>query len=182
MKFESKLKKEYTEKFSKELMKELDLKNPMQVPNLEKIVVNVGLGAAKENGSLMEQVVENITLITGQKPIITKSQKAISNFKIREGMPIGVKVTLRGFKMWAFLEKIVHIVLPRVKDFRGISDKAFDGRGNYALGFRDQLVFPEIDSTKVMASHGLQIIITTTATNDKEGLALLTKLGLPFKK
>jgi large subunit ribosomal protein L5 len=181
MKFDSKLKTEYEKKIKQELMKELDIKNVMAIPKLDKIVVNVGMGEFKDNNSLLEQVVEDVTLLAGQKPIVTMSKKAISNFKIRENVPLGVKVTLRGYKMWNFIDKLINIVLPRVKDFRGVSPKAFDGNGNYSIGFKDQMVFPEIDSSKVMITHGLQVIIGTTTNNDDYARVLLSKLGMPFK-
>jgi large subunit ribosomal protein L5 len=182
MKFESNLKKEYDSKIKGELMKELEIKNVMAIPRLDKVVINVGMGEFKDNNSLLEQVVEDVTLLAGQKPIVTMSKKAISNFKIRENVPLGVKVTLRGYKMWNFLDKLINIVLPRVKDFRGVSPKAFDGNGNYSIGFRDQMVFPEIDSSKVMLTHGLQVIICTTTSSDVQSKALLAKMGMPFKK
>lgn len=182
MEFKSELKKEYQTKFKKELKKELNLGNINEVPNLEKIVINSGVGLAKDNPELIDQMVDEISLIAGQKPIIMNAKDSISNFKIRQGMPIGVKVTLRGEKMWFFLEKLIHIVLPRVKDFRGLSAKSFDGMGNYSLGFRDQLVFPEIDTTQSRRLHGFQITICTNAKDDEKAKKLLEKFNFPFTK
>lgn len=182
MKFDSNLKKKYDTQLKGELQKELNIENVMAIPNLSKIVVNVGMGDFKDNNSLLDQVLEDITLLAGQKPVVTLSKKAISNFKIRENVPLGVKVTLRGYKMWNFIDKLINVVLPRVKDFRGVSPKSFDGNGNYSIGFKDQMVFPEIDSSKVMITHGLQVIIGTNTTDDKHSRALLEKLGMPFRK
>lgn len=175
------IKKEEYNKIKSELIKELNISNVMAAPKFDKIVVNVGAGSAKDDNSLLEQLVDDITKITGQKAVITRSKKAISNFKLREDQPIGVKVTLRGDKMWDFFDKLVTVVLPRVKDFRGVSYKSFDGNGNYSMGLADQTVFPEIDTTKVMKYHPLQIVITTSAKNDDEGYLLLKKLGMPFR-
>ncbi|MCA9385821.1 50S ribosomal protein L5 [Candidatus Dojkabacteria bacterium] len=182
MDLKSNLKKEYSDKYKLELLKELGLDNIMSVPKVEKIVINTGLGEAKNNGSLIDAMVEDIANITGQSPVVTKAKTSVSNFKIREGMPIGVMVTLRGIKMWFFLEKLIHIVLPRVKDFRGVSPKSFDGNGNYNFGLKDQFVFPEIDSSKVTRPQGIQITISTSATNDDHARALLSKLQFPFVK
>lgn len=182
MDIKSELRKKYNSSIKSELQKELNLENVMSVPNLEKIIVNSGVGEAKTNQDLINQMVSNMTLITGQKPVVTKTKKAISNFKIREGMPIGVKVTLRDEMMWFFIEKLIHIVLPRIKDFRGVPLKSFDGRGNYSLGFKEQLVFPEIDTSVVTTPIGLQVVICTTAKDDESSKLLLTKLGMPFEK
>lgn len=164
------------------LMKELGIENVMAAPTLTKITVNIGAGKAKEDNALMEQLVSDVSLIAGQKPVITKAKKAIANFKLRENLPVGVKVTLRGDRMWEFYDKLVSVVLPRVKDFRGVSSKAFDGHGNYSLGFNDQSVFPEIDTTKVMKYHPLQVIICTSAVDDRGAYTLLKTLQMPFKK
>lgn len=172
---------QYIELRSK-LMEKLGIANVMAAPTITKITINIGAGKAKEDNSLMEQLVSDVTLISGQKPVITKAKKAIANFKLRENLPVGVKVTLRGDRMWEFYDKLVSVVLPRVKDFRGVSNKAFDGKGNYSLGFVDQSVFPEIDTSKVMKYHPLQVIICTSANDNNAALELLTALGMPFKK
>ena len=178
----NKLKEKYQNKIIKELKSELNLKNDLSVPTLEKLVVNIGLGEAVTNQKVIETVSEDLSLITGQKPVITKARKAISNFDIREGLPIGLKVTLRRDRMWDFYEKLVGIVLPRLKDFRGVSRKAFDGFGNYSLGIVDHTVFPEIDTNKIDRIRSFQVIIVTTAEKDEEGFLLLEKLGMPFAK
>jgi large subunit ribosomal protein L5 len=175
-------KKQQYDELKKDLMQKLDIKNAMSVPQLSKIVINIGAGKAKEDSSLIEQLVDDVANISGQKPVVTKTKKAVANFKIRENLPIGVKVTLRGNQMWEFYDKLVSIVLPRVKDFRGVSPKAFDGRGNYAIGLQDQSVFPEIDTTKAMKYHPLQVIICTTAQSNEAGHELLAALGMPFQK
>lgn len=182
MKFESELKKEFETKIRKELMVKLGLKNINQVPTFEKITLNSGLGEAVKNPIAIDEMVEDFTAISGQKPVVTKSKLSISNFKIREGLPIGVKVTLRGVRMWYMLEKLIHIVLPRVKDFRGLSDKSFDGNGNYSFGFKDQFVFPEIDSTVVRRPRGLQVIISMSNNDDNLSREVLKALGFPFIK
>jgi large subunit ribosomal protein L5 len=164
------------------LMKELGFKNPMQVPRLEKIVVNMGLGEATQNNKIIETAVQDLTRITGQKPIVTRAKKAISTFKLRENMPIGAMVTLRRERMWEFAERLISFALPRVRDFKGVSPKAFDGRGNYTLGIREQIVFPEIDYDKVEKIKGMNISFVTTATTDEHGRALLRGLGMPFRK
>jgi large subunit ribosomal protein L5 len=154
----------------------------MQVPRIEKVVVNIGLGEAMDNPKALEAAVGDLTTITGQKPVITKARKSIANFKLREGRAIGAKVTLRGERMWSFLDRLMNIALPRVRDFRGVSPDSFDGRGNYTLGFREQLVFPEIEYDKIDKLRGLEVTIVTTATNDDHGKQLLRMLGMPFKK
>ena len=154
----------------------------MQIPRVSKIVVNIGVGEALDNAKALEAAVADLTLITGQKPVITKAKKSIANFKLREGRQIGVKVTLRGERMWSFLDRLMNVALPRVRDFRGISPNAFDGRGNYTLGLREQLVFPEIDYDKIDKLRGLEISIVTTARNDDESRQLLQMLGMPFRK
>ncbi len=156
-------------------------KNPMQVPKVEKVIVNMGLGEALENVKIIDSAAQQIGIITGQKPIVTKSRKAISNFKLREGVPIGVKVTLRRDRMYHFLDKLIGIALPRVRDFKGISPKGFDGRGNYTLGVKEQIIFPEIDYDKIDKVKGMNITIVTTARTDEEGLELLRLLGMPFR-
>ncbi|HVN52743.1 MAG TPA: 50S ribosomal protein L5 [Anaerolineaceae bacterium] len=165
-----------------DLQKNLNLDNVMQVPRIQKVVVNVGMGEAMDNPKAMDAAVGDITLITGQKPVVTKARKSIANFKLREGRTIGVKVTLRGEKMWAFLDRLMNIVLPRVRDFRGVSADSFDGRGNYTLGLREQLIFPEIEYDKIDKIRGMEITIVTTAQNDDQARVLLAMLGMPFKK
>jgi large subunit ribosomal protein L5 len=164
------------------LAKELDLKNPMAVPRLHKIVVNMGVGEATQNAKLMDPASNELGQITGQKPVITKAKKSIAAFKVREGMPIGAMVTLRGDRMYEFFDRLVTIVLPRVRDFRGVSTKSFDGRGNYTLGLRDQLIFPEIDYSKVEKLKGMNITIVTTAKDDNSARALLKAFGMPFRQ
>ena len=178
----SRIKEQYQNVVVPELMKEFDYKSVMQVPKVEKIVVNMGLGDAVLNPKVVEDAVNELTLITGQKPVITKARKSISNFKLREGMIVGAKVTLRGEKMYYFLDKLISIALPRVRDFRGISKDSFDGRGNYTLGVREQLIFPEIRFDDVKKVRGMDIVVVTTAKTDQEGRALLSHLGMPFKK
>ncbi len=176
------LKERYTNDIAPALYKSLSLSNPMEVPRVQKVVVNIGMGEALENAKSLDAAVSDLTQITGQKPVITKARKSIANFKLREGRAIGVKVTLRGGRMWAFLDRLMNIALPRVRDFRGISPNAFDGRGNYTLGLREQLVFPEIEYDKIDKLRGLEITIVTTARNDHEGRQLLHMLGMPFMK
>ena len=164
------------------LTKEFGYKNPMAVPRIQKICVNIGLGEATQNAKLMDGAVNELGQIAGQRPVITKAKKSIAAFKLREGMPIGCMVTLRGDRMFEFLDRLVNVALPRVRDFRGVSGKSFDGRGNYTLGMKDQLIFPEIDYSKVDKLKGMNISITTTARTDQEGLALLKHMGMPFKQ
>jgi large subunit ribosomal protein L5 len=163
------------------LMKELDLKNPMAVPRLNKIVVNMGVGEATQNAKLIDPAVNELGQITGQKPVVTRAKKSIAAFKVREGMPIGAMVTLRGDRMYEFLDRLVSIVLPRVRDFKGVSTKSFDGRGNYTLGLHDQLIFPEIDYAKVDKLKGMNVTIVTTARSDDQARSLLKHLGMPFR-
>src|SRR5437868_1287767 len=174
------------EKFEKEvkpaLMKEFELKNPMAVPHLHKIVVNMGVGEATQNAKVIDPAVNEMGAIVGQKPVITKAKKSIAAFKVREGMPIGVMATLRGDQMYEFFDRLVNIALPRVRDFRGVSTKSFDGRGNYTLGLRDQLIFPEIDYSKIDKQKGMNVTIVTTAKNDNEARALLKHMGMPFRQ
>lgn len=174
------LKTKYQEEVVPALQKQFNYRNVMMVPRLDKIVVNVGLGEAVQNAKALDAAVGDIATITGQRPIITRARKSISTFKIRTGMPIGCKVTLRGERMWDFLEKLIYVALPRVRDFRGVSPKAFDGRGNYALGLKEQLIFPEIDYDKIDKIRGMDVIIVTTAKTDEEAKALLKGLGMPF--
>jgi large subunit ribosomal protein L5 len=176
------LKDRYQEEIVPALMDSLGLSNTMQVPYIKKIVVNVGVGEALDNAKSLDAAVSDITQITGQKPVITKARKSIANFKLREGRAIGVKVTLRGDRMWAFLDRLMNVALPRVRDFRGVNPDAFDGRGNYTLGLREQLVFPEIDYDKIDKLRGMEVSIVTSARNDDEGRQLLQLLGMPFKK
>lgn len=164
------------------LRKSFDFKNVMQVPRIEKIVVNIGMGEALDNPKALEAAVSDLTIITGQKPVTNKARKSIANFKLREGRLIGTKVTLRGERMWSFLDRLVNTALPRVRDFRGISANAFDGRGNYTLGLRDQLIFPEIEYDKIDKLRGMEVTIVTTAKNDDQARALLQMLGMPFSK
>lgn len=178
----SRLKEKFNKEIRPALMKELGLDNIMAVPTITKVVLNSGLGAAKDNPQLIDEMVEEMGFIAGQRPVVTKTKEAISNFKIRENMPIGVKVTLRKDNMWHFIDKLVNIVLPVVKDFQGISKKAFDGNGNYALGMKEHSVFPEIDPNKITKLKSFQIIVNTNAKNDKDAFTLLKALGFPFKK
>ncbi|MBN2087286.1 50S ribosomal protein L5 [Candidatus Peregrinibacteria bacterium] len=164
------------------LQKELGIKSIQAVPKLEKVKINVGIGSLTKNTKDFSDVVENVSKIAGQKPVVTNAKKAISNFKLREGMPTGITVTLRGEKMYEFIYRLVNVVIPRVRDFRGLKTKSFDGSGNYSIGFKEALVFPEINPDDVLNIHGLQITIITSAKNDDQGRALLTKLGFPFKK
>jgi large subunit ribosomal protein L5 len=164
------------------LMKEFQFKNPMEVPRLQKLVVNMGLGAAVQNAKLIESATDELTRITGQKPVVTRARKSIAGFKLRENMPIGVMVTLRRERMWEFVDRIITLALPRVRDFKGISPKAFDGRGNYTLGVREQIIFPDIDYDKVDQIKGMNISFVTTARTDEHGRALLRGLGMPFRK
>jgi large subunit ribosomal protein L5 len=174
------------ERFDKEirplLVKEFGLKNPMQAPRVEKIVVNMGLGEAIQNGKILDASIEQLTAITGQKPVVTKARKSIANFKLRQGQSIGAMVTLRGDRAYEFLDRLVNVALPRVRDFKGVSPKAFDGKGNYTLGVKEQIIFPEINYDRVERIKGLNITVVTTARNDEEGRALLRHLGMPFRQ
>lgn len=178
----SRLKEKYTNEVVLFLVERFKYENIMQVPRLEKIVLNMGLGSSKENPKAIESAVKELETITGQHPIVTKARKSIANFKLREGMNVGVKVTLRGEKMYDFLDKFMNISLPRVRDFRGISSKSFDGRGNYAVGIKEQLIFPEIEYDMVDQIRGMDIVVVTTANTDEEAKELLDKMGMPFKK
>jgi len=176
------LKKTYREQIAPDLMKEFGYKTPMQTPRLEKVVVSMGVGEALQNKKLLDAAIDDLTLITGQKAVKTKARKSIANFKIRTGQEIGAKVTLRGTMMYEFLDRLLNVALPRVKDFRGVSQNAFDGRGNYSLGITEQIIFPEIDFDKIERVAGLNIAIVTTARTDAEARAFLSKLGMPFRK
>jgi large subunit ribosomal protein L5 len=176
------LKERYNNEVIPALKKSLNMSNIMEVPRIKKVVVNIGLGEALENAKALDAAVSDLTQITGQKPVVTKARLSIANFKLREGRSIGAKVTLRGERMWSFLDRLMNVALPRVRDFRGISPNAFDGRGNYTLGLREQLVFPEIDYDKIDKLRGLEISIVTTARNDEQGRQLLQLLGMPFRK
>ena len=176
----ARLKVKYTEEVAPALFKKFGYKSTMQIPKIEKVVLNVGCGEARENPKVLDAVVSQLSQITGQKAIITIAKKSVANFKLREGMPVGAKVTLRGDKMWEFLDRLFNVALPRVRDFRGISPKSFDGRGNYAFGLKEQLIFPEIEYDKVDKIRGMDICICTTATTDEEAKELLSQLGAPF--
>lgn len=178
----SRLKEKYKNEVIPALMEKFQYKNVMEVPKLEKIVINMGIGEAKDNPKALESAVNELSLITGQKPIVTKAKKSVANFKIRQGMNVGVKVTLRGEKMYDFLDKLMNISLPRVRDFRGVNPSSFDGRGNYALGLKEQLIFPEIEYDKVDSIRGMDIVIVTTAETDEEAKSFLELMGMPFKK
>lgn len=178
----TRLEQAYKNEIFKALMEKFGYKNPMQVPKLEKITLNIGLGEAKENPKLMDTAIEELKLITGQKPVVTKAKKSIANFKVREGMAVGLKVTLRGDNMYVFADKFFNIALPRVRDFKGVNKNSFDGRGNYSMGIKEQLIFPEIVYDDVDLVKGMNIVFTTTAKTDEEALELLKLLGLPFEK
>ena len=176
----ARLKKKYYDEVVSAMKTEFSYKNSMQVPRVEKITVNVGLGEATQNIKVLDTAVAEIAAITGQKPVITRAKKAIANFKLREGMPIGCMVTLRRERMYEFLDRLIHVALPRVRDFKGVSSRSFDGRGNYSLGLREQIIFPEIQADKVDKTRGMTISVTTSAKTDDEGRALLKHLGMPF--
>ena len=176
------MKVKYSQEVAPALMKKFEYKSVMQIPKLDKITINVGCGEARDNAKVLDAVVADITKIAGQKPVITKAKKSVANFKLREGMNIGVKVTLRGDRMWEFLDRLFSVALPRVRDFRGINPNGFDGRGNYAMGVKEQLIFPEIEYDKIDKIRGMDIVFTTTAGTDEEARELLTLLGAPFAK
>jgi large subunit ribosomal protein L5 len=178
----ARLKEHYMNEVRKKLQDEFGIKNPMAVPKIEKVVLNMGMGEAISNQKILDAAVDELGTITGQKPVVTKAKKSIAAFKLREGVPIGTMVTLRGEKMYEFLDRLINIALPRVRDFRGVASKSFDGRGNYTLGIRDHLIFPEIDPVKVDKSKGMNITIVTTAKTDEQARVLLRELGLPFGK
>ncbi|MCI8746820.1 MAG: 50S ribosomal protein L5 [Lachnospiraceae bacterium] len=178
----TRVKETYQKEIIDGMVKKFGYKNVMQVPKIEKIVINMGIGEAKENSKVLDAAMNDLAIIAGQKPVTTKAKNSIANFKIREGMPIGCKVTLRGERMYEFLDRLVNLALPRVRDFRGVNPNAFDGRGNYALGIKEQLIFPEIEYDKVDKVRGMDIIIVTTAATDEEARELLAQFGMPFKK
>jgi large subunit ribosomal protein L5 len=178
----TRLEKEYREKIAPGMQKEFAYKSSMQIPGVEKISLNIGLGAASQNNKLMEEAVAELSAIAGQKAVVTRAKKSIAAFKVREGMPIGCRVTLRGRRMWDFLDKLVNFALPRVRDFRGIPDRGFDGRGNFTLGIKEHTIFPELEADRVDNPKGMNITIVTTAQSDKEGKLLLEQLGMPFRK
>jgi large subunit ribosomal protein L5 len=178
----ARLKDKYKNEIAPALAKDFDIKNPMAIPRIEKVVINMGIGEAIANAKVLDTAAEELRVITGQKPVITKAKKSIASFKLRQGMNIGTMVTLRGERMYEFLDRLISVALPRVRDFRGISGKAFDGRGNYTLGIREQLIFPEIDFNKVEKTRGMNISIVTTAKNDEQSRALLKGLGMPFRQ
>lgn len=176
------LKETYKAEIIPALMQKFDYKNIMQVPKIDKVVINMGLGEVKDNAKALDSALDELTVISGQRPVVTIAKKSVANFKVREGMKIGAKVTLRGNRMYEFVDKMISVAVPRVRDFRGISSKSFDGRGNFAMGFKEQLVFPEVDFDKVDAVRGMDIIIVTTAKTDEEARELLALLGMPFAK
>jgi len=176
------LKETYKEKIVPSMMEKFNYKSVMQVPTIDKIVINMGVGDAVQNSKALDSAVEELSLISGQKPMVTRAKKSIAGFRLREGMPIGAKVTLRGERMYEFLQKLIGVSLPRVRDFRGVSKKAFDGRGNYTLGVKEQLIFPEIDYDKVNKVRGMDVVIVTTSDTDEEARELLAQLGMPFQK
>jgi len=176
------IKQKYTDTVVPALMKEFSFTSIMQVPKVEKVVLNVGLGQAVQNVKLLDSVQEELTAISGQKAVITKAKKAIATFKLRKGMPIGCMVTLRGNRMYEFLDRLISLSLPRIRDFRGVNPKSFDGKGNYSIGLKEQIIFPEIQYDKVQLVHGMDVVICTSATSDKEGRSLLSELGMPFRK
>lgn len=178
----SRLKEKYKNEVIDSLMEKFQYGNVMEVPRLEKVILNMGVGAARDNPKILESAVKELEIIAGQKPVVTEAKKSIANFKLREGMKVGTKVTLRGERMYDFLDKLMNVALPRVRDFRGVSGTAFDGRGNYALGIKEQLIFPEIEYDMVDAIRGLDIVIVTTAETDEEAKAFLAQMGMPFKK
>ncbi|MBE5937447.1 MAG: 50S ribosomal protein L5 [Lachnospiraceae bacterium] len=178
----SRLKETYLNEIVASMIKKFGYKNAMQVPKLDKIVINMGVGEAKDNSKVLDSAMSDLEIISGQKPVTTKAKNSVANFKLREGMPIGCKVTLRGEKMYDFADRLINLALPRVRDFRGVNPNAFDGRGNYALGIKEQLIFPEIEYDKIDKVRGMDIIFVTTAQTDEEARELLTEFGMPFKK
>jgi len=177
----ARLKTFYKEKVAPALVEQFGYKNPMQVPTISKIVLNMGVGEAAQNAKLLDGAVADMTAIAGQKPVITRARKSIANFKLRDGMPVGCRVTLRGDRMWEFLDRLINVALPRIRDFKGVSAKSFDGRGNYTLGIKEQIIFPEIDYDKVDRVRGMDVTIVTTAKTDDEGRALLKQFSMPFR-
>jgi large subunit ribosomal protein L5 len=175
------LQQHYDERVRPKLMEEFGFRNSLQIPRIEKVVVNVGLGEAPRDAKLLESVLEEVGAITGQKPVVTRARKSISNFSLREGMAIGVKVTLRGLRMYEFMDRLINVAIPRIRDFRGVPSRSFDGRGNYTLGVKEQMIFPEIDYDKVHKIHGMDIVVVTTTARDDEAFALLREMGMPFR-
>jgi large subunit ribosomal protein L5 len=175
------LQQHYDERVRPKLMEEFGFRNSFQIPRIEKVVVNVGLGEAPRDAKLLESVLEEVGAITGQKPVVTRARKSISNFSLREGMAIGVKVTLRGLRMYEFMDRLINVAIPRIRDFRGVPSRSFDGRGNYTLGVKEQMIFPEIDYDKVHKIHGMDIVVVTTTARDDEAFALLREMGMPFR-
>lgn len=178
----SRLQEKYKNEVVKSMMERFNYENIMEVPKLEKVVINMGIGEARDNPKIMESAVKELEIIAGQKPVVTQAKKSIANFKLREGMKVGTKVTLRGERMYHFLDKLMNIALPRVRDFRGVNSSSFDGRGNYALGIKEQLIFPEIEYDMIDSIRGLDIVVVTTANTDEEARVFLEKMGMPFKK
>jgi large subunit ribosomal protein L5 len=176
------LREKYEQEIAPELLQEFDYSNVMQVPRVEKVVVNIGIGEAITDGKAIDHASNDLRLITGQQPIVLKAKKSVAAFRLREGMPVGLKVTLRGPRMWYFLDKLVSVALPRIRDFRGVPEKAFDGHGNYTLGLREQLIFPEIDYDQIDKTRGMEVTIVTSAKTDDEARSLLARLGMPFRK
>ena len=174
--------REYRERVLPALLKEFDYANVMEVPRIEKVVVNIGIGEAKDDARALDAAVADVRTITGQQPVVVKARKSVAAFKLRAGMPVGIKATLRGARMWYFLEKLINVALPRIRDFRGVSPDAFDGRGNYSIGLREQIIFPEVDYDRIDKLRGLEVSIVTTARTDDEARSLLGKLGMPFRK
>jgi large subunit ribosomal protein L5 len=172
----------YRDEIAPEMMREFDYANPMQAPRIQKIVVNIGIGEAKDDAKALDAAVGDVRTITGQQPVVIKARKSVAAFKLRAGMPVGIKTTLRGPRMWYFLEKLINVALPRIRDFRGVNPDGFDGRGNYSLGLREQIVFPEVDYDKIDKLRGLEVSIVTTARSDEEARSLLAKLGMPFRR
>jgi large subunit ribosomal protein L5 len=178
---EPRLKKHYNENVRTRMQERFEFQSPLQIPTVTKVVLNVGVGDASKEQKLLDSVVEELTVISGQKPVITRARKSISNFSLREGMPVGASVTLRGDRMWEFLDRLIGAAIPRVRDFRGLNTRSFDGRGNYTLGVKEQIIFPEVDYDKVVKVHGMDITVVTSTDKDDEGLALLRELGFPFR-
>ena len=176
------LQEKYRKEVAPALLKKFEYKSPMQIPKIDKVIVNVGCGDARDNTKILDAVVADITKITGQKAVVTKAKKSVANFKVRQGMPVGVKVTLRASRMWEFLDRLLNVALPRVRDFRGVNPNAFDGRGNFALGLKEQLIFPEIEYDKIDKIRGMDIVICTTANTDEEAKEMLTMMGVPFAR
>jgi large subunit ribosomal protein L5 len=179
---EPNLHRDYRDRVVPAMMKQFDYENVMQVPRVAKIIVNIGIGEAKDNARALDAAVNDVRTITGQQPVVVKARKSVAAFKLRAGMPVGIRTTLRGRRMWYFLEKLVGVALPRIRDFRGVNPDAFDGGGNYSLGLREQIIFPEVDYDRIDKLRGLEVSIVTTATTDEEGRSLLTQLGMPFRK